>query len=180
MCTSRISKHIQSWWECRYCPSKGVSHMFIITGRGVVPSNKIVFLFREMRAFQKILLKQSTHSECVECAILILLKLRLRFIVDFLNVEMFELLYRKISKARVFNAVRQFFVEKWTKSGLSNADRKIYVFFPISVEKMQFIPYLRFIVDLLNVEMFELLYRKISKARVFNAVRKFGVGKWTK
>ena len=52
--------------------------MFIITGRGVVPSNKIVFLFREMRAFQKILLKQSTHSECVECAILILLKLRLK------------------------------------------------------------------------------------------------------
>ena len=41
---------------------------------------------------------------------------------------------------------------------------------------MQFIPYLRFIVDL---EMFELLKRKKSKAEGLNDVHKFGVGKWT-
>ena len=60
---------------------------------------------------------------------------------------------------------------------LSNAARQFRQVFPISVKQMKFIGCFRFIVDLLNVEMFELLYRKISKARVFNAVRQFFVEK---
>jgi hypothetical protein len=46
---------------------------------------------------------------------------------------------------------------------LSNAARQLRQVFPISVKQMQFIPYLRFIVDVLNVEMFELLQRKFRK-----------------
>ncbi len=58
---------------------------------------------------------------------------------------------------------------KWTIYRLSNAARQLWQVIPISVKQKQFIRFFRFVVDLLNIEMFERLQRKISKARVFNA-----------
>jgi hypothetical protein len=49
--------------------------------------------------------------------------------------------------------------------------------FPISMKQMQFIRYFRFIVDVPNIEMNFVLHRNISKARVFNTAREFGVEK---